>query len=48
LAKHITNNDIELEAKIRRDITLITPINTGDLRAIRVNTLIATALIEYL
>ena len=48
MAKYIANKDQELEVKTYRDITLIILINIGELGAIRVNTLIATALIEFL
>ena len=48
VAKYITDNNKELEAKLHRDITSITPINRGDLGAIRVDTLAATAFIKFM
>jgi hypothetical protein len=48
VAKYFANDNKELEVKLYRDITLIIPINGGDLRAIRVDTLIATAFIKFM
>jgi len=48
VAKYIADNNKELEAKLRRDITLIALIDRGDLRTIRVDTLTATAFIKFM
>jgi len=48
LAKYITDNNKELGAKICRDIILIVPIDRGDLRVIRVDTLVATTPIKFM
>ena len=47
VAKFIIKDNEPLLAKLRRDITLITPIDAGEIRAIRLDTLATLALCRF-
>ena len=47
-AKFISKDNKLLLAKLRRDITLITLLDTREIRAIRLETLVTTLLCEFI
>ena len=46
-ARYVHDGDEDLESKLRRDVTSIAPIDSGELRDFRVDALVARAFIKF-